>query len=49
MLRNRLAGSGLSLADLCCLALAAKLGTPAVTADTAWQDVDAGVEVVTIR
>ncbi len=49
MLRSRLARSCLSLADLCCLALAAKLGAPAVTADTAWQDVDAGVEVVTIR
>ena len=49
LLRCRLARSGLSLADLCCLTLARRLGAPAVTADTAWQDVDAGVEIVTIR
>ena len=49
MLRSRLDRSGLSLADLCCLTLAAKLGAPAVTADKAWQDVDAGVEIVTTR
>lgn len=49
MLRSRLARSGLSLADLCCLTLAAKLGAPAVTADTAWQEINASVEIVTIR
>lgn len=29
-------GEGLSLADRCCLALAARLGVPAWTADRAW-------------
>ena len=42
-------GVGLSLADRACLALAASLGVPAVTADRAWVDLDVGVEVVCIR
>ena len=49
LLRNRLAGSGLSLADLCCLSLAARLNAPAVTADRVWAGVKAGAEIVTIR
>ena len=40
---------GLSLADRACVALAARLGVPAVTADRAWLDLDVGVEVVCIR
>ena len=40
---------GLSLADRACLALAARLCVPAVTADRAWLDLDVGVEVVCIR
>lgn len=40
---------GLSLADRACLALAARLGVPAVTADRAWVDLDVGVEIVCIR
>lgn len=32
--------AGLSLGDRCCLALAARLAAPAVTADTAWTQVD---------
>ena len=40
---------GLSLADRACLALAARLGVPAVTADQAWADLDVGVEIVCIR
>lgn len=40
---------GLSLADRACLALAARLGVPAVTADRAWSDLDVGVEIVCIR
>ena len=40
---------GLSLADRACLALAARLGVPAVTADRAWADLDVGVEIVCIR
>jgi PIN domain nuclease of toxin-antitoxin system len=41
--------SGLSLADRACLALAARLGAPAVTADRAWVGLDVDVEVVCIR
>ena len=49
LLRHRLAGSGLSLADLCCLSLAIRLNAPAVTADRAWAGVEAGAEIVEIR
>ena len=41
--------AGLSLADRACLALAARLGVPAVTADRAWAGLDVGVEVIAIR
>ncbi|GAA4830975.1 PIN domain-containing protein [Actinomycetospora corticicola] len=41
--------AGLSLGDRCCLALAARLGLPAVTADGSWTALDLGVDVVTIR
>ena len=41
--------AGLSLADRACLALAARLGVPAVTADRAWSELDVGVEVIAIR
>ncbi|MBW0106054.1 type II toxin-antitoxin system VapC family toxin [Pseudonocardia sp. KRD291] len=41
--------AGLSLGDRCCLALAARLGRPAVTADTAWTSLEVGVSVVSIR
>ena len=40
---------GLSLGDRACLALAAELGAPALTADQAWADLEIGVEVVLIR
>jgi PIN domain nuclease of toxin-antitoxin system len=40
---------GLSLADRACLALAGRLGVPAVTADRAWSDLDVGVEILCIR
>jgi ribonuclease VapC len=40
---------GLSLGDRACLATAADLGAPVVTADRVWTDLDLGVEVVTIR
>jgi ribonuclease VapC len=40
---------GLSLADRACLALADRLGVPALTADRAWTDLDVGVEIRCIR
>lgn len=40
---------GLSLADRACLALAARLDVPAVTADRAWVDLQTGIEIVCIR
>ncbi len=39
----------LSLGDRACLALAAELGAPAVTADQAWAGAEAGVDVEVIR
>lgn len=41
--------AGLSLADRACLALAAKLKIPAITADRAWKKLDLSVEIVVIR
>jgi ribonuclease VapC len=49
MLWDRTRSAGLSLADRACLALAARLGVPAVTADRAWVGLDIGVEVVCVR
>lgn len=40
---------GLSLGDRACLALAQRLGVPAVTADTAWTRLDLAVELRRIR
>ncbi len=40
---------GLSLADRACLALASRLGLPAVTADRAWRDLDVGVDITVVR
>jgi ribonuclease VapC len=40
---------GLSLADRACLALAARLGLPALTTDTGWTEVEVEAEVVLIR
>lgn len=48
-LRNLTRGSGLGLADRCCLALAAETGRVALTADTAWASLDVGAEVELIR
>jgi ribonuclease VapC len=41
--------AGLSLGDRACLALARRLGAPALTADTAWQGAAHGVELCPIR
>lgn len=41
--------AGLSLADRACLALAARLRVPAVTADRAWPNLDVGVEILCVR
>jgi ribonuclease VapC len=41
--------AGLSLGDRACLALARRYGVPALTADRAWGQVEAGVEVVVVR
>jgi ribonuclease VapC len=40
---------GLSLADRACLALATRLGVPALTADRTWADADTGAKVQLIR
>ncbi|MBO1436713.1 type II toxin-antitoxin system VapC family toxin [Meiothermus sp. CFH 77666] len=40
---------GLSLGDRVCLALAQRLGLPAITTDSAWSNLDAGVEVRVVR
>ena len=50
-LRSSTRAKGLSLGDRACLALAKRLGLPAVTADRAWSDVAdaAGVTVLQIR
>jgi ribonuclease VapC len=40
---------GLSLGDRACLALAASMKAPAVTADRKWLDLDIGVHIVSLR
>ena len=40
---------GLSLGDRACLALAASLGMPALTADQAWAGLNIGVQIELIR
>lgn len=49
MLRASTRAAGLSLADRACLALATRLGLPALTTDRAWADLDVGVEIRLIR
>jgi PIN domain nuclease of toxin-antitoxin system len=50
-LRPATRAAGLSLGDRVCLALAASLGVPAITADGTWRGVadDIGVQVTPIR
>lgn len=48
-LREPTRPNGLSLADRVCFALAASYGSPVMTADRAWAELDLGVEVQLIR
>ena len=48
-LREPTRAYGLSLGDRACLALAQRLGIPALTADRQWAHIDIGVEVRLIR
>lgn len=48
-LRPRTRDVGLSLGDRACLALALRLGAPALTADSAWARVESAVEIRQIR
>ncbi len=48
-LREPTRAHGLSLGDRACLALAQRLGVPALTADRKWSGLDIGVEVRLIR
>lgn len=48
-LRPLTARQGLSLADRACLALASRLGVPALTTDRIWADADVDAEVQLIR
>lgn len=49
ILRERTKEFGLSLGDRACIATAARLNLPAVTADRQWAELDLGVEIVLIR
>jgi len=49
LLRQKTRAAGLLLGDRACLALAARLGAIALTADRAWLDVDAGANIEMIR
>ncbi len=40
---------GLSLGDRACLALASRLGLPAITADQSWRELEIGVEIQLVR
>ncbi len=48
-LRAGTRAAGLSLGDRACLALARRLGLPALTADRSWAGLDVGVDVTLIR
>jgi ribonuclease VapC len=48
-LYHQTAAKGLSLGDRACLALADRLGSPAVTAEQVWSELDLEIEVRVIR
>jgi ribonuclease VapC len=48
-LRSETQHLGLSLGDRACLALAAELSLPAVTADRVWRDLSIGIEIRVAR
>lgn len=48
-LRPATRSHGLSLGDRACLALAAELGMPALTADQAWGELKVGVSIELVR
>ncbi|MFD3005846.1 type II toxin-antitoxin system VapC family toxin [Thermus tengchongensis] len=48
-LRPLIRPMGLSLGDRACLALARRLGLPALTADATWEGLDVGVKVEVVR
>lgn len=48
-LRPKTKDAGLSLGDRACIALAERLGAPAMTADREWARADLDIEVVQIR
>lgn len=41
--------AGLSLGGRCCLALAIRLNTPALTADKAWNEIDLPIDIQLVR
>ena len=49
MLRPSTRGAGLSIGDRCCIALALRLGLPALTSDSAWDDPSIGADIRVIR
>ena len=49
LLRRQTREYGLSLGDRACLALAASMDLPAVTADRVWAELDLGIEIRVIR
>lgn len=49
LLRSQTRPLGLSFGDRACVALAAELGRPAVTADRAWANLDIGVVIELVR